>query len=58
MKTLDKSMKVADFRLFLQQDLIPQLWSGSVVVVDNVPTYEVQYLSSYSLEFNPIEHLW
>ena len=52
--------------------LLPQLWSGAVVVMDNLPAHKVkqiepliqsvgasvQYLSPYSPDFNPIEHWW
>ena len=71
-KTLEKGMNGEDFRQFLQEELAPKLWSGAVVVMDNLPAHKVQgvtkiiedtgarvvYLSPYSPEFNPIEHLW
>ena len=52
--------------------LVPQLWLGAVVVMDNLPAHKVIgvteaieavgakviYLSPYSPDFNPIEHLW
>lgn len=60
------------FLWFIKQMLVPQLWSGAVVVMDNLPAHKVQgvtkaiasvgakvvYLSPYSPDFNPIEHLW
>lgn len=72
MKTLDKGMNGQDFQQFLQEELAPKLWSGAVVVMDNLPAHKVKgvtkiiedagarviYLSPYSPEFNPIEHLW
>lgn len=70
--TLDGSMDGAAFKVFIEQLLIPQLWVGAVVVMDNLPAHKVEeiepliesvgasvlYLSSYSPEFNPIEHWW
>ena len=72
MKTLDKGMNGQDFQQFLQEELVPKLWSGAVVVMDNLPAHKVNgvtkiiedaganivYLSPYSPEFNPIEHFW
>ena len=60
------------FLWFIENILVPQLWSGVVVVMDNLPAHKVQgveeaiqavgakvvYLSPYSPDFNPIEHLW
>ena len=70
--TLNGSMDSAAFKVFIEQFLIPQLWVGAVVVMDNLPAHKVAeiapliesvgasvlYLSSYSPEFNPIEHWW
>jgi hypothetical protein len=72
LKVLDRSLTGEEFKQFLQEDLGPQLWSGAVVVMDNLPAHKVQgvpeilaqvgakalYLSPYSPEFNPIEHWW
>jgi transposase len=71
-KTLGKSMTGEDFKLFVQSELVPKLWSGAVVVMDNLKAHKIKgikeliesvgatvvYLSPYSPEFNPIEHLW
>jgi transposase len=71
-ETLGLSMKGDDFRRFVQTQLVPQLWKGAVVVMDNLRAHKVAgvqdmiesvgarivYLSPYSPEFNPIEHLW
>lgn len=71
-KTLEKGMKGEDFQQFLEEEIVPKLWSGAVVVMDNLPAHKVKgvtsmiedagakviYLSPYSPEFNPIEHLW
>ena len=60
------------FLWFIEEILVPQLWAGAVVVMDNLPAHKVQgvseaiasvgarlvYLSPYSPDFNPIEHLW
>jgi transposase len=72
LETLDHSMKGDDFRHFIKMQLVPNLWKGAVVVMDNLPAHKVEgiqdmiesvgarivYLSPYSPEFNPIEHLW
>jgi transposase len=60
------------FLKYLEEVLIPQLWKGAVVVMDNLsvhksPTVEellaskgvrVLYLPPYSPDFNPIEKAW
>jgi transposase len=60
------------FEVFIEKCLISQLWSGAVVVMDNLPAYKIAViepliqsvgarvlnLSSYSPDFNPIEHWW
>jgi transposase len=70
-KTLGESMKGKDFSQFIEE-LVPKLWEGAVVVMDNLKAHKVAgvkemieavgakviYLSPYSPEFNPIEHLW
>ena len=72
LQALDRSLSGEQFKQFLQEHLVPQLWSGAVVVMDNLPAHKVQgvhaflaevgakalYLSPYSPEFNPIEHGW
>lgn len=72
MKTIGTSMKGEDFKKFVQEELAPRLWKGAVVVMDNLRAHKVKgveemieavgarivYLSPYSPEFNPIEHLW
>ena len=71
-QTLGKSMKGEDFKRFVSEHLVPKLWRGAVVVMDNLKAHKVAgieqlveavgarvvYLSPYSPEFNPIEHLW
>jgi putative transposase len=70
--TLNGSMDGKAFQVFIEKCLVPQLWSGAVVVMDNVPAHKVEeieplilskgasvlYQSPYSPEFNPIEHWW
>ena len=69
---LDDSMDAAAFKVYVSKCLVPQLWKGAVVVMDNLPAHKVEaiaplieavgakilYLSPYSPEFNPIEHWW
>jgi putative transposase len=70
--TLDDSMDAAAFKVYIAKCLVPQLWKGAVVVMDNLPAHKVKaiaplieavgakilYLAPYSPEFNPIEHWW
>jgi transposase len=60
------------FRLFLDQALLPALWPGAVVVLDNLSTHKTAgvrqaiealgarlvYLPPYSPDLNPIELAW
>ncbi len=71
-RLLEKSLNGELFKEFVKEDLLPNLWSGAGVVMDNLTAHKVEgvkemiegvggqviYLSSYSCEFNPIEHLW
>lgn len=70
--TLDGGTNGIAFQVFLDQVLLPQLWPGAVVVMDNLPAHKVKgvqqkiesvgasllYLSPYSPDFNPIENCW
>ncbi len=70
--TLNGSMDGNAYKVFIEHCLLPQLWTGAVVVMDNLPAHQVEevkpliesvgasvlYLSPYSPEFNPIEHWW
>jgi transposase len=70
--TLNGAMDGSAFEVFVKQCLIPQLWSGAVVVMDNLPAHkiasiipliravgaDVLNLSPYSPDFNPIEQWW
>ena len=63
---------VSKNEVYISQCLVPQLWKGAVVIMDNLPAHKVKaiaplieavgarilYLSPYSPEFNPIEHWW
>lgn len=69
--TINGSMNGNAFEAFIQKCLLPELWAGAVVVIDNVPSYKVTSiepliqskgasvlnLSPYSPDFNTIE-LW
>lgn len=70
--TLKGSMNGNAFKVFVEKCLLPQLWEGAVVVMDNLPAHKVEeikpliesvgasvlYQSPYSPDFNPIEHWW
>ena len=67
--TMNDSMDGAAFTVFIEKFLVPQLWAGAVVVMDNLPAHKVASivpmieakdasvicLSPYSPDFNPIE---
>jgi transposase len=60
------------FISYVEQVLVPELWTGACVVMDNLPAHKVAavreiieaagaklvYLSPYSPDFNPIENCW
>ena len=60
------------FKTYVTQVLVPNLWSGACVVMDNLPAHKVNgireaiesvgatvlYLSPYSPDFSPIENCW
>ena len=70
--TLDNSMDGNAFRVFIEKLLVPQLWKGAVVMMDNLFAHKIDEitpiieavgasvinLSPYSPDFNPIEHWW
>ena len=70
--TMDNSMDSDAFYVFIEKFLVPQLWTGAVVIMDNLSAHalnritplieavgaSVINLSPYSPEFNPIEHWW
>jgi len=60
------------FEVFIEKCLLPQLWLGAVVVMDDLPAHKVDSITSmisvvgasilclfpYSPDFNPIELWW
>ena len=70
--TTDGGINGDAFIGFVEQILVPNLWSGACVVMDNLPAHKVEevrpaieavgatlvYLSPYSPDFNPIETCW
>jgi len=69
--TLDGAMDGDAINVFIEKCLVPPLWSGAVVVMDNLPAHKwlqlplikavganVLNLSPYSPDFNPIEQWW
>ena len=70
--TLNGSMDGEAFKVFIEHFLVPNLWAGAVVVMDNLPAHKlaaikpliqsagasVLNLSPYSPDFNPIELWW
>lgn len=69
---LNGSMNGAAFKVFIEKGLLSQLWTGAVVVMDNLSAHKISeiapliqpvgakilYLSPYSPDFNPIELWW
>ena len=67
--TLNGSMNGQGFQVFVEHFLIPNLWKGAVVVMDNLPAHKLKIiepliesvgasvlnLSPYSPDFNPID---
>jgi putative transposase len=70
--TMNDSINSSAFAVFIEKFLGPQLWSGAVVVMDNLPAHKltsivpmieslgasVSCLSPYSPDCNPIEMWW
>jgi len=70
--TVDGGTNQDVFQVFIKQILLPCLWPGATVVMDNLPAHKVKtvqktleaagarviYLSAYSPDFNPIENCW
>jgi len=42
MKTMGKSMNGEDFHKFVQEELVPSLWKGAVLVMDNLKAHKVE----------------
>ena len=70
--TINDSMDGKAFEVFIKKFLVPELWVGAVVVMDNLPAHKMASiapmiqavgasiinLSPYSPDFNPIELWW
>ena len=70
--TMDNSMDGKAFEVFVEKFLVPELWSGAVVIMDNLSAHKLASittmiesvgakiicLSPYSPDFNPIELWW
>lgn len=70
--TMNNSMDGKAFEVFVEKFLVPELWSGAVVVMDNLSAHKLDSivpmieavgasvicLSPYSPDFNPIELWW
>lgn len=69
---IDGAMNGDSFKLFVKQELAPQLHPGDIVVMDNLSCHKVAgikdsieaagasvlYLPPYSPDLNPIEEMW
>lgn len=40
--TLNGSMDGNAYKVFIEHFLLPQLWTGAVVVMDNLPAHQVE----------------
>lgn len=70
--SLDGGINGDVFKYFIEHILVPNLWIGACVVMDNLSSHGVDgirelieaagarlvYLSPYSPDFNPIENCW
>lgn len=70
--TIDAATDLDVFRAYVEQELVPTLNEGDVVVMDNLSAHkhadivaaiqsvgaDVLYLPPYSPEYNPIEKAW
>jgi transposase len=70
--TLPGAVDGLAFKTYVTQILVPNLWPGACVVMDNLPAHKVTgiqeaivavgatvvYLSPYSPDFSPIENCW
>ena len=43
--TLNDSMDAAAFKVYISKCLVPQLWKGAVVVMDNLPAHKVKAIA-------------
>ncbi|MEG4801630.1 transposase [Microcoleus sp. ARI1-B5] len=42
MNPMGKSMNGEDFKKFVQEELVPSLWKGAVLVMDNLKAHKVE----------------
>lgn len=70
--TMVGSLDTASFLVFLKKVLLPQLWTGAIVVMDNLPVHyaqtaqvliesvgaHIKFLPPYSPDLSPIELCW
>jgi transposase len=70
--TLPGGINTASFLVYLEQLLLPNLWQGAIVVMDNLPVHhaakvqslmasvgaKVKFLPPYSPDLSPIELCW
>lgn len=70
--TLPGSLNTASFLVFLKKVLLPQLWTGAIVVMDNLSVHyaqsaqtliesvgaQIKFLPPYSPDLSPIELCW
>ena len=70
--TFPGSLNTASFLVFVEQILLPQLWIGAIVVMDNLPVHYaettkaliesvgafIKFLPPYSPDLSPIELCW
>ena len=46
--TIDKSMNSDIFEVYISKLLVPQLWLGAVVVMDNLPAHKVETIATFN----------
>jgi transposase len=70
--TMNDSMDSNAFNVYIENILVPQLWPGAIVMMDNLSAHKIDEItpiiesvgasviniSPYSPDFNPIEHWW
>jgi transposase len=70
--TFPGSLNTASFLVFIEQVLLPSLWTGAIVVMDNLPVHyantakaiiesvgaKTKFLPPYSPDLSPIELCW
>jgi len=70
--TFAGSLNTASFLVFIEKILLPQLWAGAIVAMDNLPVHyaeiaktliesvgaKVKFLPPYSPDLSPIELCW